>query len=69
MSFIRLLLVTCNSIPDLPASLDDPLVGGQVIDAHRTAGVQLIGRNADFAPHAVFAAVREPGAGIDHDRR
>src|SRR5689334_1226094 len=46
---------------------DDPLVGGEVVRAHRPAGVELVGADADFGAQAVLAAVGEARARVDHD--
>ena len=45
------------------------LVRGQLGQAHRAAGVQLLGGDADLGAEAELAAVGEPGRGVDHHRR
>src|SRR4051812_2534779 len=50
---------------DVPVARHDPLVGGQVGGAHRAAGVKLIGADPDLSAQAIFAAIGEPGAGVD----
>ena len=42
---------------------------GQLLDANRAAGVQFSRGNADFRPHAEFAAVGKLGRGVVQDRR
>jgi len=42
----------------LAAARDDPLVGGEVAQAHGSAGVEFVGRDADLGSEAVFPPVR-----------
>src|SRR4051794_34573559 len=56
------------SRPAVTVAGDDPLVGGQVVGAHRPAGVEFVGADADLGAQAVLAAVGEAGAGVDDDR-
>src|SRR5437016_620920 len=51
----------------MPVARHHPLIGGQVGRAHGAAGVELVGADADFGAEAIFAAVGEAGAGVDHD--
>src|SRR5574338_1022966 len=42
----------------------DPFLAGQALQPDRAAGVDLVGRDADLGPQAVFEAVREAGRGV-----
>src|SRR5438105_4455219 len=44
---------------DLARPEHDPLAAGQALEAHRTAGMQLVGGDADLRAEAVFVAVGE----------
>ena len=52
-----------------PFSMDDVFVGGQLLQPHGAAGVQLLGGDAHLAAEAELAAVGEAGGGVDVDRR
>ncbi len=51
-----------RSAPDVPVAGDDVGGAGQLGQAHRPAGVQLLGRDADLGAEAELAAVGEPRA-------
>ena len=53
-------------LADLPIPGDDPFVGRQIRRPHRAAGVEFVGADADLGAQAIFAAVGESGAGVDH---
>src|SRR6202034_4888015 len=46
-----------------------PLGAGELADSHRTAGVQLLGRDPHLGPEPKLGAVDEAGRGVDHHRR
>ncbi len=48
---------------------DDVLGGGHLGQAHRAAGVQLLGADPDLGAEAELTAVGEPGGGVDQDGR
>src|SRR5262245_55959837 len=48
----------------LAVAADGVLVGGQLAQADRAAGVQLLGRVADLRPHAELEAVGKAGRGV-----
>ena len=52
---------------DLAGAGDDVFVGGEFFEAHGAAGVEFVGRDADFGAHAEFAAVGEAGRGVGVD--
>ena len=52
-------------LPHVPAAGHDPLVRREIGSAHRPAGVELVGADADLRAKAVFPAVGEAGAGVD----
>ena len=55
---------------DVAGAGDDVGGGGQLRQAQRPAGVQLLGGDADLGAEAELAAVGEPGRGVDqHARR
>ncbi len=41
-------------------------IGGELAQAHRAPGVELLGRDADLGAEAELAAVDEAGRGVDH---
>lgn len=47
---------------------DDVLRGGHLGQAHRAAGVQLLGADADLGTEAELSAVGEPRGGVDQHR-
>ena len=49
-----------------PSPVTTYFVRGQLGQAHRAAGVQLLGRDADLRAEAELAAVGEPGRRVDH---
>ena len=51
-----------------PVALDDVLGGGQLAQAHRAAGVELLGADADLGAEAELLAVDEAGRGVDEHR-
>lgn len=48
----------------LSVTYDDPLVSGQFLQSHRTAGMQFLCTDAEFGSHAKFAAVGKGSRGI-----
>ena len=54
---------------DLAAAADDIFIGVELLQAHGTPGVQLLGGNAHLAAQAEFSPVGEAGGDIDIDRR
>ena len=56
-----------GSTPDVPVALDHVLVGAQLAQPDRAAGVELLGRVADLGAHAELAAVGEAGRRVDVD--
>src|SRR5689334_20678153 len=56
-----------GSASDLPRPAHEPLRARQLAEAHRTAGVELLGRDADLRAEAELAAVGEARGGVDHD--
>src|SRR5262245_65631456 len=56
------------SAADLPFAPDDVLLGGELAEAHRAAGVELLGRDADLGPEPELLAVDEPGRRVDKHR-
>ncbi len=56
-----------GSLAAMTISRDDPFVRGEIGRAHRPAGVELIGADADFRAKPIFPAVGEACAGVDHD--
>src|SRR6185436_7462221 len=53
---------------DMALPFHDPAIGGEALEAHGAARVQLVGGDADFRAEAVLAAVREARGGVDHQR-
>ena len=51
----------------LAVSADAVLVAGQFTQAHRTAGVQLVGRDPDFRPEPELLAVGKPRRNVVED--
>src|SRR5690606_27546028 len=51
----------------LTGSAREPLGAGQFREAHRTAGMQFLGRDPDLGAEAELAAVGEAGRGVRHD--
>ena len=45
------------------------MIGGQLPQAHRASGMELLGGNAHFAPQPKFTAIGKPGGGVDIHRR
>src|SRR5579859_5346921 len=60
----RLYNVEESSFPQLAVANDNELVAGQFLEAHRTAGVDFVGGNADLGAEPILAAVGEAGAGV-----
>src|SRR6476620_4316113 len=60
--------VTALLYPDLALTLHDPLRRGELGQAHRAAGVQLLRRNTHFGAQAQLAAVGEPRGRVHDDR-
>lgn len=52
---------------DVAVADDDVLGGGHLGQAHRAAGVQLLGADADLGAEAELSAVGEPRGGVDQD--
>ena len=67
ISFVALLRAL--AMADMSVSVDDVFVGGQLLQAHGSPGVELLCGNAHFAPQSEFAPVGEPGGRIDIHRR
>src|SRR6185312_2012159 len=61
--------LAANLAANLPRTAHNPLRAGQFAEPHRPAGVQFLGRDADFGAESELAAVGEPGRGVDHDDR
>lgn len=57
------------SSADVAVADDDVLGRGHLRQAHRAAGVQLLGADADLGTEAELAAVGEPGRRVDEHRR
>src|SRR2546430_17082933 len=55
-------------LPDLAAAEHDVLLRGEALQAHRTARMQLVGRNADLRAEAVLEAVGEARGSVYQDR-
>ena len=56
------------SRPDLARAVHDIFEGRELLDAHRPAGMEAPGGDADLSPHAELAAVGELRGGIvQHD--
>ena len=53
---------------NLPFAVDDVFVGAKLVQAHRAAGVQAIGGDADFGTKAKLKSVGEAGGGVVEDR-
>ena len=53
---------------DVAVADDDVLGRGHLGQAHRAAGVQLLGADPDLGAEAELAAVGEPGRGVDQHR-
>ena len=52
----------------LTLTTDNIFIAGELFDSDRATRMQLAGRNADFSPHAKFAAIGKLGGGImKHD--
>ena len=52
---------------DVAVADDDVLGGGHLGQAHRSAGVQLLGADPDLGAEAELSAVGEPRGGVDQD--
>src|SRR5579859_6316132 len=50
-----------GSRPDVTGALHEVLVGAQLADPDRPAGVEFLGGVADLRPHPELAAIGEPG--------
>src|SRR5688500_17663022 len=61
-------MITGRSLADLAVSGDDVLGRGQLREAERATGVQLLRGDAEFRAEAELAAVGEPGGRVHHDR-
>lgn len=53
---------------DLAFAEDDPLLAGEAFEAHRAAGVDLVGGNADLRTESILEAVGKAGRCVDHYR-
>ena len=53
------------SRPHVPIAQTDPLVGGQLFQAHGAAGMKFLGTHGDFGTQAELTAVVEARARID----
>ena len=53
--------------PGLAVPLNEPLVCGQLLQAHRAASAQLLGADADFSTQAELRPVRKARGSIDID--
>src|SRR5512134_1759138 len=53
---------------DLATAENDPLLAGEPLQSDRTAGVQLVGGDADLGAQPVLEAVGEARRGVDHHR-
>src|SRR5207248_3950899 len=56
-----------RKLPYLTVAVDDVFVTAQLSQTARSAGVELVGANADLRAEAEFKAVVEAGAGIHQD--
>ena len=56
-------------LPDLAVAEDDELAAGQLLEAHRAAGVELLRGDPHLGAEAVLEAVGEARRGVDDDRR
>ena len=54
---------------DLPGTVEDVFVGAEFVQAHRPAGVEAVGGDADFGTEAELEAVGKAGAGVVEDGR
>ena len=52
---------------DLSVAADHPLVGGEGFEGHGAAGVEFLGRDADFGTETELGAVGEGGGGVAID--
>src|SRR5690606_37150392 len=50
----------------MPVAEDDELLGGQALQPHGAAGVELVGADADLGAQPVLEAVGEAGGGVHH---
>ena len=55
----RRIILSC-----LPVAADDVFVAVELLEPHRAAGVELLGRNAHLAAEAELAAVGKAGGGV-----
>src|SRR5688500_18841530 len=60
--------VAANLCAHVPVAQHDPLLRGEALEADRPAGLQLVGRDADFGTQPVLEAVGEAGRRIHHHR-
>ena len=44
-------------LPDVPVAQHDELLAGQSFQSHRTTGVKLVGRDADFRAQPILETV------------
>src|SRR5882672_11165761 len=57
-----------RALPHLAGPADDVFVGGQLLQAHRAAGVELVRADADLRAETELVAVVAPGRGVpEHD--
>src|SRR5438046_1958023 len=61
--------MACVSDASLSVAVNDPLGAGQLAQSAGTAGVILVGADANLGAEAKLAAVVEPGAGVDNHGR
>jgi hypothetical protein len=60
-------LGSCGSGADLAVAFDHVLGRRELAEAHRAAGVELLGADADLGAEAELLAVDEAGRGVDED--
>ena len=58
----------CMSGADMSVSQHDPFLRCEPLQPDRTAGMELVGADANLRAEAVFKAIREAGGRVDHDR-
>ena len=53
--------------PDLAVSLNDPLVGGNLLQGHRATGMEFLRTDANLCPETKLVSIGEGGGHIDID--
>src|SRR5690348_3797162 len=55
-------------LPDVAIAQYDEFLAGQSFQSNGAAGVDLVGRDADFRTESIFESVSESGGGVYHHR-